>query len=156
MEMSRAERIRVLKGELDNKKQVGSGCVLLQALTDSISEAELMEKVAEGMPEKIYCTKGNHAELDNTGFGCDECVHCQEVNKIIDLCKAYWTSRVNVDKIYDILCEPCPHCEGKGWTAEHDSNCDGSCEQGNCPVQEQCDCNLYKAQALITKLTRKE
>ena len=52
MEMSRATRILILKKELDKEKWVGSGYGLLQALTDSISEAELMEKVAEGMLKK--------------------------------------------------------------------------------------------------------
>lgn len=36
----------------------------------------------------------------------------------------------------------CPYCEGQGWTAEHDPNCTGNCEQWGCPIQWGCSqCN---------------
>ena len=31
----------------------------------------------------------------------------------------------------------CPKCEGVGWYADHDPNCNGSCD--HCPVQVQCE-----------------
>ena len=38
------------------------------------------------------------------------------------------------------LVGPCPDCGGDGWTAEHDSSCDGyeRCYALGCPVQVQC------------------
>jgi hypothetical protein len=93
MEMSRATRIRILKKELDNKRWVGSAGGLLQALTDSISEAELMEKVAEGMPEK-----------KTGGVRDDEAENAYDAgyNDAIDDCQAYWASRVGeIEKIKD-------------------------------------------------------
>lgn len=38
---------------------------------------------------------------------------------------------------HDVI-HQCRMCGGDGWTAEHDSHCDGSCRDGLCPVQVQC------------------
>ena len=74
------------------EKNYGKAFNILLSLAQSYLAGELVEPMNEEeikklLPEKEYCLKGNHKELNNTGFGCDECVHKAYVNKIIDKCK---------------------------------------------------------------------
>jgi hypothetical protein len=108
MEMSRAKRIRILK---DLQKTLMSiQCITYsdqpQALSDSIAEAELMEKVAEGMPEK------KDVESKTILQDIREGDYDYGFNAALELCQAYRVSRVGeIEKIsFQVLTELEPVC----------------------------------------------
>jgi len=138
MEMSRAKRIRILK---DLQKTLMSiQCITYsdqpQALSDSIAEAELMEKVAEGMPKIKDCSDCKYINITETEQNRNEskishiCLLLNQrllhlnihpllkplcdcpVNETISLCQAYRVSRVGeIEKIsFQVLTELEPVC----------------------------------------------
>jgi hypothetical protein len=146
MEMSRAERIRVLKELKDSvaRQSIDGDTDYFYALTDSIAEAELMEKAAEGMPkdwekkfderfvgESFYEAGDSDVGLtDPTEQGIGELK--KFIQEQIDLCQSHWASRVGeiekkVMEFLDISEKELKWFKGlKQWHCNCDE--DGECE----------------------------
>jgi len=74
---------------------------------------------------------------------CAPCEACDGTCFVIfrngDLSETYYGPTPCPDCRIELV-GPCPDCGGDGWTAEHDSSCDGyeRCYALGCPVQVQC------------------